>query len=68
MQLGAALRLGSATECRWRALATALCTLSEVDTVAVFAIDDATERLVPLRVAAGTPAPSATSPFRSESA
>ena len=51
LQLGAALRLGSATECPWRALATALCTLSEVDTVAVFVIDDATERLVPLRVA-----------------
>ena len=51
MQLGAALRLGSPTECPWRALATALCTLPEVDTVAVFVVDESTERIVPLRVA-----------------
>jgi len=51
MQLGAALRLGSPTECPWRALATALGTLPEVDTVAVFVVDESTERIVPLRVA-----------------
>jgi putative nucleotidyltransferase with HDIG domain len=51
MQLGAALPLASGTPCRWRALATALCTLPEIDTVAVFACDEATERLVPLHVA-----------------
>ncbi len=50
MQLGAALRLASGAECRWSALATVLCTLPEVDTVAVFTVDEATERLVPLRV------------------
>jgi putative nucleotidyltransferase with HDIG domain len=50
MRLGAALRLASGTTCPWRALATALCTLPEVDTVAVFAVDERTERLVPLRV------------------
>jgi putative nucleotidyltransferase with HDIG domain len=51
IQFGAALRVGSATDCPWRALATALCTLSEVDTVAVFVVDDRTELIVPLRVA-----------------
>jgi hypothetical protein len=51
LQLGAALRLGSATECPWRALAAALCTLPGVDTVAVFVVDDSTERMTPLRVA-----------------
>jgi putative nucleotidyltransferase with HDIG domain len=50
MRLGAALRLGSATDCPWRALATALCTLSEVDTVAVFVVDDSSDRIVPLHV------------------
>jgi len=50
MQLGGALRLASATECPWHALATALCTLPEVDAVAVFVVDEATERLLPLRV------------------
>lgn len=51
MQLGAALRIGSVTDCPWRTLATALCTLSEVDTVAVFVVDDRTELIVPLRIA-----------------
>jgi putative nucleotidyltransferase with HDIG domain len=51
MQFGAALRLGSAIDCPWRALATALCTLPEVDTVVVFVVDDRAERIVPLRVA-----------------
>ena len=51
IQFGAVLRLGSALACPWRTLATALCTLPEVDTVAVFVVDDATERLMPLGVA-----------------
>jgi putative nucleotidyltransferase with HDIG domain len=50
MQLGGALRLASATECPWRTLAAALCTMPEVDTVAIFVVDEATEHLLPLCV------------------
>jgi len=50
LQLGAALLQPAGMACRWRALANALCTLPEVDTVVVFAVDESTEQLVPHRV------------------
>jgi len=49
MKLGAALSRGSDSRYPWRPLADALCDLPDVDTVAIFVVDEGLE-LVPLHV------------------
>jgi putative nucleotidyltransferase with HDIG domain len=51
MALGAAMSHDSTGRCPWRALADALCQLPNVDTAAVFVLDETGTRLMPLRVA-----------------
>jgi putative nucleotidyltransferase with HDIG domain len=50
LNLGAALSLDSGRRCPWRTLADALRELPDVDTVAIFVVDEANECLAPLRV------------------
>jgi hypothetical protein len=50
MGLGAALSRGEDDRSPWRALADGLCELPDVDTAAVFVVDDVEERLIPRHV------------------
>jgi len=48
--LGEALSRGAGAGCPWRSLANALCEVPNVDTAAVFVVDETDAHLVPLRV------------------
>lgn len=53
MDLGVSLSHGSNGRCPWGALADGLCALPDVDTVAVFVVNENEDRLIPFRVSGG---------------